>query len=532
MFENVNLSNLFDSSNKAVIIFTIRDGAVVYINDTAKSLYGYELEPTKKLNFTSIDPHFHLRFENVFDMDLNNLKTNIPHYDAQNNEISVEVIYFIATIDGTSVCFSIATPSKSDNYNKEKFDLSFYKLEQAINNSPLSIVITDISGNIEYVNPKFTDITGYSSYEAIGNNPRILKSGHQGEEFYRNLWNTITRGDTWEGEFLNRTKHGELFWEYARISPIYDNQKNIVGFIGLKEDLSKIKMLEESVKEHNFELLNMIREIKDKQPNLIQNEKLKSLGNLAAGIAHEINNPISYVRNNIKLLEDELTNYLNLIGDMIPEEKIIDYEFFKEELPDILNESLEGLDRVSGIVKTLRRFTSIDQFKEYQLVSINDAIDDALDVCSFGKEDSSIEIVKNFNFTDLYLAIPNDINQILYNVINNSMEAIYRKSKIEESPVKSITLSTFKENSNLIIQIKDTGDGIKKDDLNHIYDPFFTTKPVGSGTGLGLNFVYDIVTNNYKGKIDVNSEYKQYTDVTITLPIYRRVTPKEGLGKD
>lgn len=530
MLENINLSNLFDNSKKAITVFNVNNGTVVYLNAAAKKMYGFDLSPKAKLNFTSIDPHFHLRFSNVFDVDLNNMKTTIDHFTIEGKELKVEVIYFIAPLDNINACVSIANPSESKP--DEKYDLTFYKLEQAINNSPLSIVITDIMGNIEYVNPKFTEITGYSFSEAIGQNPRILKSGHQADEFYSLMWKSLSEGKTWEGEFLNKSKHGTLFWEYVRISPIFDYEHNIIGYIGIKEDLNKIKKLESSVKEHNMELLNIIRDIKNQQPNLIQNEKLKSIGNLAAGIAHEINNPISYVRNNIKLLQDELNDYTKLIDSIVPLDKITDYEYLKSEIPDILSESLEGLERVANIVKTLRRFTSIDQFKEYQLIDLKEVIDDAIEVCSYGKDNFSINIDKKYEFNDMYLAVPNDLNQVLYNIINNSIEAIERKNAQFGDFDKSITLSTYKKDSNLIIEIKDTGDGIKKEDINHIYDPFFTTKPVGSGTGLGLNLVYDIVTNTYKGNIEITSEYLKYTDVVITLPIYRRVSPKTGLGKD
>jgi PAS domain S-box-containing protein len=146
---------------------------------------------------------------------------------------------------------------------KSQADLS--KLFQAIQQSPTSVVITDRDGTIEYVNPKFTDVTGYTLAEAIGRNPRILQSGHTPPEQYRELWTTITSGGVWRGEFRNKKKNGELFWELASIAPVKEGEK-ITNFVAVKEDITERREMEEQLR---------------------HSQKMQAVGQLTGGIAHD-----------------------------------------------------------------------------------------------------------------------------------------------------------------------------------------------------------------------------------------------------
>ena len=165
---------------------------------------------------------------------------------------------------------------------KSQADLS--KLFQAVQQSPMSVVITDRDGNIEYVNPEFTKVTGYTLAEAIGQNPRILKSGHTPPEHYADLWNTISAGGVWRGEFLNKKKNGELFWELASIAPVKDGEK-ITNFVAVKEDITERKEMEEQLR---------------------QSQKMQAVGQLTGGIAHDFNNLLAIVIGNLQLLEERV----------------------------------------------------------------------------------------------------------------------------------------------------------------------------------------------------------------------------------
>ncbi len=157
------------------------------------------------------------------------------------------------------------------------------KLFQAIEQSPASVVITNVSGRIEYVNPKFTETTGYTYAEAAGKNPRILKSGHTDTAEYSQLWETISAGNVWRGEFHNKKKNGELFWELASIAPVRDGRGNVTHYVAVKEDITERKATEDRLR---------------------QAQKMEVVGQLTGGIAHDFNNLLAIILGNLQLLEE------------------------------------------------------------------------------------------------------------------------------------------------------------------------------------------------------------------------------------
>ena len=175
----------------------------------------------------------------------------------------------------------------NDITERKEFEDQLHKLSQAIEQNPASIVITDVAGNIEYVNPKFTQLTGYTFEEVRGKNPRFLKSGETSPEEYRNLWQTITAGKEWRGELHNKKKNGEMYWEFATISAIVNSDGNITNFLAEKEDITEKKKLESQ---------------------LFRSQRLESIGTLAGGIAHDLNNILSPILLSIEILKKRHTN--------------------------------------------------------------------------------------------------------------------------------------------------------------------------------------------------------------------------------
>lgn len=521
MLNNLLLHDVFKSSKQSIIIFKVKDGKITYVNKAACELYNYTAKEIMTLNFSNIDPIFNLRFTGFFQGDINGSKVSTLHY-GKSTSINVSALYIIAPFEDDDICLSIAFKEDVEKSIPTFNSLDSIKLEAAVKHSPFSIIVTDLLGRIEYVNPKFTDMTGYSIEETLGKNPSILKSGHQSREFYEELWKTISNGEIWEGELLNKSKSGELYWEYAKISPIFDTNNNIIGFIAIKEDLKQIKFLEKTIIEKNKDLVNLIQNLQNDQSHLIQKEKLKSL---AAGIAHEINNPISYIKNNVIMLREFADNVMPQIEafNKDADEKIIikDYDFMKEELDSIFNESIEGLNRVSSIVKALRGFTSVDTHSENQLFNIKESIDNAITLVNIHFASLSIKVNTSYEFSELFFGIPEDFSQVFYNILINCFQAIESKDNFVIKPNKLIEVRTSTENNHLVVSFKDNGSGIKDTEKSHIFDAFYTTKPVGTGTGLGLNTVYDTVVNKYKGKIEIDSEYGYYTEFKIFIPIVK-----------
>ena len=188
-------------------------------------------------------------------------------------------------------------------------------LLKAVEQNSATIAITDSAGAIIYVNLKFTEMTGYTKDEALGQNPRILK-GEDGLTDYKEMWQTLLAGRQWRGDFHNKRKNGEFFWERAAISPILDDAGEITHFLAIKEDITERKAIEQELERSVAESVQMATtlefvnaELKSTQSQMLQREKMASIGQLAAGVAHEINNPIGFVSSNLRSLD----KYINMV---------------------------------------------------------------------------------------------------------------------------------------------------------------------------------------------------------------------------
>lgn len=288
---------------------------------------------------------------------------------------------------------------------------------------------------------------------------------------------------------------------------------------------------EEKARAKNSELQKALNELKQIQLQLVQTSKMASLGQLAAGIAHEINNPISYLENNLRILgkyvdyykgiRQKRQTFFNKVFNQLPEELTEEKTEFKadsekinyllSDIESLLKESLEGVNRVTEIVLGLKSFARLDEV-EYKIVDINECVESTLKViwnelkykCELTKELSpDIPCIK---------CNPGQINQVIMNILVNASQAIEGKGLI--------TIKTFQSNSDICILISDTGSGIAKENLDAIFEPFFTTKPVGIGTGLGLSVTYGII-QKHDGKIEVESELGKGTTFKIFLPTKR-----------
>ncbi|GMV30872.1 MAG: hypothetical protein AMXMBFR59_29970 [Rhodanobacteraceae bacterium] len=262
------------------------------------------------------------------------------------------------------------------------------------------------------------------------------------------------------------------------------------------------------------------------QEQLVQSEKMASLGQLAAGIAHEINNPIGYVHSNLGTLQEYLNNLFGLIecydaamaqnGPMTAErrtevaerKRAIDFSFLVQDLPPLLAESREGIDRVRRIVQDLRDFSRVDRLESWSLFDLHRGLDSTLGIV-WNEIKYKAEVRKEYGNLPLVECLPSQINQVFVNILVNAAQAIEQRGEI--------TVRTGVEPGKVWIEIADTGSGIPPDMLKKIFDPFFTTKPVGKGTGLGLSISYGIV-HKHKGDIAVDSQPGRGTTFRITLP--------------
>ena len=287
--------------------------------------------------------------------------------------------------------------------------------------------------------------------------------------------------------------------------------------------------LEKIIEERTDNLIQANNDLKQLQSQIIEREKLVSIGQLAAGLAHEINNPVSFINANINTLQNYIdiilsyvknleSNFLNSSNLQIKEdiEKLksqIQFDFIIDDLKDIFLDSKLGIDRVSSIINSLKDFSNLNNINEMTECNINKGIEDTLIIIK--SEYDSIKIKLDLEPNIISKCFMGEINQVILNLLLNSIYSIKEKYSNNEGLIE---ISSKKINSNVIIKIKDNGMGIPEEIKNLIFNPFFSTKPIGKGTGLGLSIAYDIIVNKHKGTINFVSEIGEYTDFIIAIP--------------
>jgi len=280
----------------------------------------------------------------------------------------------------------------------------------------------------------------------------------------------------------------------------------------------------------NDALENTLNELKDAQSQLVESEKMAGLGQLTAGIAHEINNPINFVTANIKPLQldiddlnEVITKYekLDLSADVIEQiasiekfKKKIDLNFVQEEIKGLLSGIDEGAKRTAEIIRSLKNFSRLDE-SDTKPINLNEGLDSTL-VLLRSTFPQNLKVVKNYGDIPVVECLPGKINQVFMNIISNGIHAIKNKDVQEEQ--EQIVVTTWQEGAEVKVSIKDTGSGMSEETKQKIFEPFFTTKDVGEGTGLGLSIVFRII-ESHQGRIDVISNVGAGTEFIITLPV-------------
>jgi signal transduction histidine kinase len=317
-------------------------------------------------------------------------------------------------------------------------------------------------------------------------------------------------------------------------------QKTTTSIDNLNQEINDRKKAEESVRLACEDLEKANQELKEMQSQLVQNEKLASIGQLAAGVAHEMNTPVGFVASNFETLENYMEKilelfqmYSELLSKIETSEKaeLLDVadainktwnemkiDFILEDLPVLFNDSKEGIGRVTSIVQNLRDFSRVEQPENLDIYNINEGIKATLVVAQNEiKYDADVEI--EFSEVPQIICNTGQINQVLLNILMNATQAIKSEGRDDKG---KITIRTYATNDDVICEISDDGPGIESDKLQKIFDPFFTTKPIGMGTGLGLSISYDIIVTKHKGMLLVDNSVGKGTTFTIKLPICKK----------
>lgn len=369
-------------------------------------------------------------------------------------------------------------------------EMKFRGLSTAMDHMPASVIITNLKGDIEYVNPMFTEVTGYSSQEVLGLNPRFLKSGESPPEFYQQFWASLLLGQSWRGEFHNKKKNGAHFWEQASISPIRDQQGVVTGYVAVKEDITARKLAEQKLQELQAELL--------------QAQKMESLGSLAGGIAHDFNNILTAILGAAEMLNLKLEA-------TSPARRALEIIFqagrrARELNRQILTFSRKGREEwipfdLSVVVKEATRLLHATLPKRVKLT---------------GEAATALWVMGD----------PNQIHQVFMNLAINAFHAMGSEGgtlsinlgEVEGPLVLEGSHSPLPAGRFAVLSIRDTGCGMTRDIQERIFEPFYTTKDVREGTGLGLAVVHGIV-HKHLGGIAVTSSVGKGSEFRVYLPI-------------
>ncbi len=380
-----------------------------------------------------------------------------------------------------------------DVSERKQAEKSLLKLSRAVEQTADSVFITDLAGTIEYVNPAFEAMTGYTREEVIGKTPRILKSGQHNTEFYANLWKTILSGRDFSGVLVNRRKNGEQYHTEKTISPIKDGEGKIMHFVSTERDISERKELE---------------------ARLRQSQKMEAFGQLAAGVAHDFNNILTVIQGNMSLLQ---------MGQLT-----------RAEQASASVEISRAAERAANLTRQLLTF-SRRQPMQSQDLDLNGVVANVTKMLQrLIGEDIALETRYAPGGAPIH-ADPGMMEQVLMNLAVNSRDAMPKGGRlvIETAPVvltdtTQFTKHTARPGEFIRLSITDTGFGIASEHLSHLFEPFFTTKEVGKGTGLGLATVFGIV-EQHQGWIDVKSQVNEGTTFHIYFPRLARKVPSREL---
>ncbi|UCF62900.1 MAG: PAS domain S-box protein, partial [bacterium] len=346
-------------------------------------------------------------------------------------------------------------------------------------------------GTFSYISPQFTKYTGYQVKEFLGKSLKPLIHPEDYTDSERKL------------EFRIIRKDGNWRWFTMHSTSIRDENEQIVETIGIAHDVTEIKNVLESLEKAN-------KELRDTQLQLIQSEKMASLGMLVAGIAHEINTPvgaISSMHNTLMRATEKLNKELiqNYSGIFQQDKKLGNIFYMIDDAHKVIS---SASDRVTNIVRRLRSFARLDE-AELKEVDIHDGIEDTLTIVHHELK-HTVTVKKEYGKLPKISCYPGRLNQVFLNLLINAKQAIRDKG--------TISIRTYQQEKNVFIEIRDDGVGISQQNLKKIFDPGYTTKGVGVGTGLGLSIVYQIILD-HRGKINVESEVGKGTVFTVMLPV-------------
>ena len=495
---------------------------------------------------------------------------------------NVEVARSIATIS------DIEAPAFQSDQDKAKVDTPLLntmgiELAQFLDSSPVPTFVLDSNHVITHWNKACEFVLGYSAASMIStrnqwkpfyrdNRPvlaDLVLSGQDDIVVHKFYQNKFSQSQLIHGAyeaidfFPDLHEHG--LWLHFTAAPLHNKEGKVVGAIETLEDITERYDAENALRQAHSNLENLVKkrtlqlaetnrkleaDIKQReaiesellrrnteltelnaklsiaQEQLLQSEKLASIGQLAAGVAHEINNPIGYIFSNFSTLEGYIKDLFAIIqayesaeqhitsantrNELVEIKEDKELSYLKEDIPELVQQSREGIERVRKIVQDLKDFSRVDSQQEWQWANIHAGIDSTLNIVN-NEIKYKADVIKEYGKIPDVECLASQLNQVIMNLVVNASHAITAERG-------KITIRTSCDDEHVFIEVADNGSGIPKDIINRVFDPFFTTKAIGKGTGLGLSLAYGII-QKHRGKITVSSEVGKGTNFLVSLPI-------------
>lgn len=566
---------MIDLANDAIIIHNL-DDAIAYWNTGAEKLYGW-------LRQKVVGQNIHNLLQTIFPQPLEQIKATclkqgswqgeLIHTKQDGIKITIASRWTLLQDENDKpIAFleinnDITAQKQAEEERKilmareqdaiQKLQESEQRYRLLIETMPQLVWTASADGTIDYYNQRWLDYTGMTLEESLKTGWQLILHPEDAQKCLDAWAHAVQTGEPYEIQYRLKRADGEYRWHLARALPLYDKQGYIVKWFGTCTDIEQQKQAEEESalslareQEARQKLEQALLELQRTQSQLIQSEKMSSLGQLVAGVAHEINNPVNFIFGNLTHAKDYTENILALLQlyqknypKPVPEieNKIeaIELDFLKEDLPKLLSSMKVGADRIREIVLSLRTFSRLDE-GEMKEVDIHSGIDSTLMILQNRLKAKpghpAIQVIKEYGNLPLVECYAGQLNQVFMNIITNAIDAIDERDlqrspeEIKANPSKIIirtelgypesdSLSSQPEPQLAVIRIIDNGPGMTEEVRRSIFNPFFTTKPAGKGTGLGLAISYDIVVEKHKGSLECISELGKGTEFIISIPL-------------
>jgi PAS domain S-box-containing protein len=540
---------MLDQSADMIFLVEPKDLRILMANRTASKTLGYSDEALLAMTITEIESSLQDVFywEDVRNGQYQNIDNQEGLYQCADTEM-LAVVKTVRVVDyeGAALMVILAKDARDEQRVQDALEQTLSQLRATLESTGNGILVIDWHGKIVSMNRQFSAMWHLSEALLLERKDAALIASITAQvveaELCRQRLEAVVDGN--ETAEIFRLKDGRIFECKSR--PQYLGE-NIVGRVFGFDDITERTLAEQALRESRDRLEDrvqertvdlqtansklqseqvrqqeLIKKLEEAQNQLLQSEKMASMGQLAAGVAHEINNPVGFVNSNLGTLQRYVSKLLQLLGayealeGSLSEEAMqeiqqlkatMDAAYLRQDIDDLLNESLEGLQRVKRIVQDLKDFSHVDR-AELEWADLEKGLDSTLNVV-WNELKYKAKVTKAYGHPPSIECFPSQLNQVFMNLLINAAHSIETTGEI--------TIRTGYDADYVWVEVEDNGKGIAPENLKRIFEPFFTTKPVGKGTGLGLSLSYGIV-NKHNGHIEVKSELGRGSCFKVILP--------------